>query len=120
MFRRALLLVCLMLLLFAVPAHAWYNEIPKSLRGILLYAPDPEYPQPVANAGWGGKGNYRLIIDTKTGRVTEVKVLRTMPHALLNDLVAKALLQWRFRPGTLGSLEVPFEFSVGGYTRTVH
>ena len=102
-----------------VPCRA-ANDIPKEMRGILLYAPDPEYPNEVAFKGITGHGTFRATIDPRTGRVTEVKVIKSTPHRILNELSAKALLQWRFQPRTITSLEVPFTFGVTGYSRTVH
>jgi hypothetical protein len=38
-----------------------------------LAAPDPEYPIKAQHLGYQGQGIYRLMINDKTGIVTEVK-----------------------------------------------
>jgi TonB family protein len=97
------------------------GEIPEKLKGILLYAPYPKYPVGVARQHLRGRGLFRLSFDQKTGLVREVKVLQSTGHVILNELAAKALLQWRARPGTLTSLGVPVDFQLGGgFVRTVH
>ena len=97
------------------------GEIPEKLKGILLYAPYPKYPVGVVRQHVRGQGLFRLSFDQKTGLVTEVKVLKSTGHVILNELAAKALLQWRARPGTLTSLRVPVDFQLGGgFVRTVH
>jgi TonB family protein len=97
------------------------GEIPKTLKGILLYAPYPKYPVGVVRQHVRGQGLFRLTFDQKTGHVTEVKVLQSTGHVILNELAAKALLQWRVSPGTLTSLRVPVDFQLGGaFVRTVH
>jgi TonB family protein len=96
------------------------GEIPKKFQGILLYAPYPKYPVDLVRRGIRGHGLFRLSFDSKTGRVTEVKVLNSTGYVILNELAAKALLQWRTRPGVISSLRVPITFLPAGFTRVVH
>jgi TonB family protein len=74
----------------------------------------------VYSRGVRGIGTYRLSIDPKTGTVTEVKVLKHARFAILDQLAAKAFLQWRFRPGTITQTTIEYEFSVTGFSRQVH
>jgi len=97
------------------------GEIPEKLKGILLYAPYPKYPVGVARQHVRGRGLFRLTFDQKTGHVAEVKVLQSTGHVILNELAAKAFLQWRVRPGTLTSLRIPVDFQLAGaFVRTIH
>ena len=114
-------LVSFPLILLSSRAISAEGEIPKSLKGIVLYAPYPKYPVGVARQHLRGRGLFRLTFDQKTGHVTEVKILQSTGHVILNELAAKALLQWRARPGTVTSLRVPVDFELsGGFFRTVH
>ena len=114
-------LVSFPLILLSSRAISAEGEIPKSLKGIVLYAPYPKYPVGVARQHLRGRGLFRLTFDQKTGQVTEVKILQSTGHVILNELAAKAFLQWRIRPGTLAAIPVPVDFQLGsGFVRTVH
>jgi TonB family protein len=102
-----------------LPCRAW-NDMPTDLKKILLYGPEPEYPNALAYKGIGGEGKSRLTIDPKTGQVREVKVLRSTGFTILNELAAKAFLQWRFRPGVTTGETITYDFHVIGYGRNLH
>jgi TonB family protein len=86
----------------------------------LIKKVEPEYPIGFVLHGAAGKGLFRLTINPKSGEVDEVKVVKSCGYKDLNELAAKALLQWRFQPGTRGPVEVPVEFYVHGGNRTLH
>jgi TonB family protein len=86
----------------------------------LIKKVEPEYPVGFSLHGAGGRGRFRLTINPKSGEVDEVKVVKSCGYKDLNELAAKALLQWRFQPGTRGPVEVPVEFYVHGGTRLLH
>jgi TonB family protein len=86
----------------------------------LIKKVEPEYPVGFSLHGAEGKGRFRLTINPKSGEVDEVKVVKSCGYKDLNELAAKALLQWRFQPGTRGPVEVPVEFYVHGGTRLLH
>ena len=81
---------------------------------------EPEYPIGFVTHGAKGKGRFRLTINPKSGEVDEVKIVKSCGYKDLNELAAKALLQWRFQPGTRGPVEVPVEFYVHGGHRILH
>jgi len=81
---------------------------------------EPEYPVILRRHGVGGKGIFRLTINQRTGLVDEVKVLKSTGVVLLNEVAAKAMLQWQFQPGSVKELVVPFEFEVHGFSRILH
>jgi TonB family protein len=81
---------------------------------------EPEYPTGFVLHGAEGSGRFRLTINSKTGEVDEVKIVKSVGYRELNELAAKALLQWRFQPGTRGPVEVPVEFYVHGGSRVLH
>jgi hypothetical protein len=67
-----------------------------------------------------GKVVCRLIIDPKTGEVTEVKVLRKTVFAQYNAAIVLTAFKWRFRPGTITQVTVPFELFLKGYYKEIH
>ena len=102
-----------------LPCRAW-NDAPTDLKKILLSGPEPDYPMALARKGIGGEGRFRLTIDPRTGQVLEVKVLRSTGFTILNQLAAKAFLQWRFRPGVTTQETITYDFHVIGYGRELH
>ena len=80
----------------------------------------PEYPIGFVIHGAKGRGRFRLMINSKSGLVDEVKILQSTGYRELNELAVKALLQWQFKPGTASPVEVPVEFSIQGGNRILH
>ena len=81
---------------------------------------EPEYPMGCVIHGAKGRGVYRLTINPKSGLVDELKIVKSTGYRELNELAAKALLQWRFKPGTPSPVEVPVEFDIQGGNRILH
>jgi len=86
----------------------------------LIKKVEPEYPPGFVVHLAEGKGRFRLTINPKSGEVDEVKIAKSCGYKELNELAAKALLQWRFQPGTHSPVEVPVEFYVHGANRILH
>ena len=86
----------------------------------LIKKVEPEYPPGFVLHGAKGRGLFRLSINPKSGEVDEVKIVKNCGYKDLNELAAKALLQWRFQPGTRGPVEVPVEFYIHGGSRVLH
>jgi TonB family protein len=87
--------------------------------GIVKFV-SPEYPAKLAVTGVSGNGVFSVKVNSKTGEVEEVKVIKSCGYSLLNELAAKALLQWKFQPGSAAQLKVPVEFRAYGFSRNVH
>ena len=81
---------------------------------------EPEYPIAMVIHGAKGRGIFRLTINPKSGLVDELKVVKSTGYKDLNELAAKALLQWQFQPGTRSPIEVPVEFDIQGGNRILH
>jgi TonB family protein len=81
---------------------------------------DPEYPIAIVIHGAKGRGRFRLTVNRQTGLVDEVKVVQSTGYQDLNKLAVKALLQWKFQPGTASPVEVPVEFAIQGGNRILH
>ena len=86
----------------------------------LIKKVEPAYPIGFVIHGAKGRGVYRLTINPKSGLVDELKIVKSTGYRDLNELAAKALLQWRFKPGTPGPVEVPVEFDIRGGNRILH
>ena len=86
----------------------------------LIKRVEPEYPPDVVLRHVSGTGLFRLTINPRSGEVDEVKIVKSCGYKILNELAAKALLQWRFQPGTRGPVEVPVDFYVHGGGRILH
>ena len=117
--KTLLVLLSALSIVLPLPCRAW-NDLPTDLQKILIYGPKPDYPTALVERGIGGEGKFRLIIDPKTGQVREVKVLRSTGFTILNELAAKAFLQWRFRPGVTSGETITYDFHVLGYGRNLH
>jgi TonB family protein len=114
--------ISLLIILFfsALPTHAISIDIfvgkpPNLMKYVPVY-----YPREAAMWGMNGKGKYLLKVNPKTGEVDEVKVLKSAGISFLNEISAKALLQWRFIPGTTTQVIVPVEFYCRGLSRDIH
>jgi TonB family protein len=105
-------------------ASSVYNSVQVEVyvprpQGVIKFV-TPEYPSKLAVSGVGGNGLFLVKVNPKTGDVDEVKVLKSCGHSFLNELAAKALLQWKFQPGVVTSVKVPVEFRAHGFSRDVH
>jgi hypothetical protein len=83
-------------------ARATEVFIPDKYKGIILYAPGP-----VDYSNSGRQGVYRLMIDQKTGVVNEVDILLRSGDQKRDATAVLTFMQWKFKPGTLKSLDVP-------------
>ena len=60
-------------------------------------------------------GLFRLDIDEATGRVKEVRVLKSTGHKILDDAGIKAFRQWRFKPHTIDKVKIPLALGLTGF-----
>lgn len=58
---------------------------------------DPQYPQQAAMKGLEGFVTLEFTI-TKSGGVSDVKVVESRPPRVFDDAARKALAQWKYRP----------------------
>jgi TonB family protein len=49
-------------------------------------------------------------LDTKTGKVTSVKVVKSTGHEVLDRSAIQALRSWRYVPGAVREVHVPIRF----------
>ncbi len=100
--------------------HGLEAEVHTGTPAGLIKKVEPEFPPNVVLRHVSGRGLFRLTISPGKGEVDEVKIVNSCGYKILNELAAKALLQWRFQPGTRGPVEVPVEFYVRGGGRILH
>ena len=95
-----------------VPAHLDAGQqayIPEKYKGIILNAPEPDFPASTELRQLG-QGIYRLTINQKTGLADEVKVLQSSSAKKLDAVAVMAFMQWKFKPGALKEIDVPMSF----------
>jgi TonB family protein len=59
-----------------------------------------------------GTGLFRMIIDSQTGTVTQVKVIRSTGFPSLDYRAMGALHKWRWKPGTWQQVDMPVTFTL--------
>jgi hypothetical protein len=99
---------------FYVPVMFFFDDaLEKPFAEALKYAvhaPFPRAPfQARSDIRSATRGWYQLLIDKRTGLVTDVKVVIPSHSDLLDQTVRKAFLQWRFTPNTIKTITLPVE-----------
>jgi protein TonB len=79
-------------------------------RPVLDYGPQPRYTEMARKAGVQGTVIVEAIIDEQ-GRVTNVRVLKSLPMGL-DQAAVDAVQTWRFKPATLGGRAVKVFYSL--------
>jgi TonB family protein len=77
----------------------------------------PFYPLEAVDKGLTGSGVAILKIDAQTGSVTSAAMLKSTGHLMLDRAALLAFREWRFKPRTLTTLEIPIEFVRASLTR---
>jgi TonB family protein len=83
---------------------------------VTTYAPRPNYPQEARSHRIEGNGICVVSVDA-SGSVTSVSMARSTGSPLLDKSVLRTVHTWRFKPGTVGKVSVPVEFTLEGETR---
>jgi TonB family protein len=83
---------------------------------VTAYAPRPNYPQEARSRRIEGNGVCVVSVDA-SGSVTSVSMTRSTGSQLLDKSVLRTVHTWRFKPGTIGKVSVPVEFTLEGDNR---
>jgi TonB family protein len=83
---------------------------------VTTYAPRPDYPQEARSHRIEGNGVCVVSVDA-SGSVTNVSMARSTGSPLLDKSVLRTVRTWRFKPGTVGKVSVPVEFTLEGDNR---
>ena len=77
-----------------------------------IYHPQPEYPNDARRQRLEGDGLFRLDIEAGTGKVTNVKVIKSTGHKVLDKAGMQAFYRWQFPHGPATSIQVPLQFKL--------
>jgi TonB family protein len=117
--RNASCIVLFVAIASTVAAAAEPTPFPSpSLKPYFAYMPYPNYPELALLSRRVGKVWFELSIDRQSGKVRQVKVLKSTGVKILDDSVAAAFLQWRAKPGLLQHAVIPVEFQMESPTHT--
>jgi TonB family protein len=78
----------------------------------LDYIEAPFYPAVAKRWHVQGAGLFQATIDTKTGRVTDVSVLKSTGYGVLDGSAIRTLKLWRWKPGKYRKCNVPISFKL--------
>ena len=74
----------------------------------------PEYPREARDKGLTGKGVAMVKVDPRTGYVTSALMLKSTGQEILDNAALRTFRQWRFKPRTVTTLEIPVQFTTKG------
>ena len=81
-----------------------------SARAVATYAPKPEYPSEMRSRHITGSGVCVVDVDPGSGNVTEASMTQSTGNPILDDSAVRTFRKWRFKPGTVSKVRIPFEF----------
>ena len=88
------------------------EKIPQQqLKQYLTNISVPDYRENEVLRKLTGVGVFDLRINPATGETTGVRILKSTGHSELDASALKALINWRFKPGTLIRAIFPFMFA---------
>jgi TonB family protein len=76
---------------------------------VFFLSPPPLYPYEARRNHWSGRGVYRAFV-TPEGKVSQVTILHSSGHFVLDDLVIRWALYWRAKPGRPKEVDFPMVF----------
>jgi len=114
--RTLLVTFCIVITAMSAPAQS----SDAALKAAMISAPRPDYPEEASNRHAAGCGLYQIDIDSKTGAVSKVDVLKSAGHPSLNRAAVDGLMRWRAKPGGVRIVKLPvcFELRAGKPTVT--
>jgi len=81
----------------------------------LVYLEAPAYPAVAKRWHVQGTGKFRVTIDTNTGRVTDVSILKPTGYGVLDASAIRALKLWRWKSGKYYTYDVPVTFKLDSH-----
>jgi protein TonB len=97
----------------AVDGWASGSSEPSAGRAEAVHRVAPAYPMAARRRGLEGSVLLRVRLDAE-GRPEDVAVLTGSGSEMLDSAARDAVLRWRFRAGTAGSVDVPITFRLRG------
>ncbi|MEY2520356.1 MAG: periplasmic protein TonB [Verrucomicrobiota bacterium] len=75
-----------------------------------ISSPGPGYPEEAQRLKIAGSGLYELRID-KTGKTTEVAIVKSSGNSVLDQAARKAFTKWRFKPAVFVRIRLPVSWA---------
>lgn len=91
-------------------AEDYHGGQPPWMRRDVLHAVGAKYPADDQRRHHVGVGLFRITIDSGTGKVSDVSVLKSTGFRMLDWSCLNALRRWRWKPGTWREVDVPITF----------
>jgi protein TonB len=88
-----------------IPGIALLDRVPRA-----MVQPSPQYPDELRRQGVAGSVTVSFIVDTE-GRVVKADVVSST-HRGFEESAVRAVLRWRFEPGTQSGRKVSFRMAV--------
>ena len=117
--KRALFVAALVTVFCAASAQTRARSAAASSasqKALAIYAPRPPYPLEGRKRHLTGSGTVLLQVDEKTGYVISGRILQSTGHVILDNAALSAFTRWRFRPGTVRQVRMPFNYTLRGKT----
>jgi TonB family protein len=86
-----------------------FLQDPKS---VFVATPFPKYPLEARRRRQTGRAVVRLSVD-EAGRVTEVRLIKSSGHQILDDAGVIACRSWRGKPGPRREVDLPLTYTLG-------
>lgn len=84
------------------------------VKTLAINSPRPGYPYEARRQRITGSGMALLTINSGTGAVLNARMSPSTGNQVLDDATIDALHRWRFKPGTVSSVQVPITFTLTG------
>jgi protein TonB len=88
-----------------IPGVRNLDRVPRA-----MVQPSPDYPTSLRNDGIGGSVTVEFVVDT-SGRVMSAEAVKWTQREFVEPAV-RAVMRWRFEPGTLDGRKVRFRMAV--------
>jgi TonB family protein len=85
-----------------------------SAKPLAISSPRPDYPYEARSRHITGHGTCILLVDRKTGGVTDAAMAESTGSAILDNSTLSAFRQWRFKPGAVLKVTIPITFTPNG------
>jgi TonB family protein len=85
-----------------------------SAKVLAISAPRPEYPYEARRQRITGDGIVAMTVDPVTGNVSSVSMSKSTGSPFLDNAALTGFRRWRFKPGTVSSVNCPVTFTLTG------
>ena len=102
--------VILPVIFFASAQPAPSSPTPQHRNDLVLHAPRIKYPKDAQGYYPKGNGIVLMEVDKKTGLVKSARMEKSTGNKFLDAAALQASNQWRFKPGTVSTVQWPVTF----------